>query len=694
MAVDGLSIQVHEATNVLLRWPSTPGQTFVVVHTKSLSAPVQWEVLASGYPAEAVSNETTFVHYDQIPAATGGGGQSMMSLNTASSELSELLADPMLFLPGVQDDPVPAQIFPPGFDLTAYNILWPDGSTELWNSKSLESYAATQSELLGYSTSSGLPTFDSEGEESSGDALGTLGCGFYRVLGVRVVAGLTNNTTLSGYFAAAARPDSGVQYLRLLVDGEGFPGLDAIAPPFTNTPVFEWIDSARKANGGPYNLQVEAVYQINPVQSSGLHHALSEPFQVSVFNELSFPAWSDWTEDEVCPFDVVSAHPVVDWEIDVYNVYDYIDWLNGVITDIWPIHIKTGSTTNGIIQYDWDFMDDYGVMRTNIWNDPWFVSFTYTSWGSQAASSGEGPQEAGGSAATMNPLTQQPPKWPLQGHWVVAWQDMFRDYYDQNDYLKTAFTNLLIMANLPESDVPAAPPFWRPFNGGGTNAQTFPMRYDYPQGHHLADTTGDLGQAVIYDENLLRQFLLDPRARNFFYSGHGSPQLLGSVVLYASLLKSYGMQRYRFVWLDGCETAGGDWDKTFGINGPGLFTLDYYRERTKRPALFVGNKYSVPKGIFGAVAPGGVPYDGTIPRSQSEFYNQFIFFWQTLGREYKDAIQLSKNLVQASYPNPVMHYEDGAKQGQVYWPGDDQGRVGYEGMRFNQFNKYYDIPRP
>jgi hypothetical protein len=156
------------------------------------------------------------------------------------------------------------------------------------------------------------------------------------------------------------------------------------------------------------------------------------------------------------------------------------------------------------------------------------------------------------------------------------------------------------------------------------------------------------------------------------------------------------MHRYRFVWLDGCETGNGVWPNTFGIHGPGLFSIDYYKERTKRPGLFVGNKYSVPIGnIYDTPQViGGATYDGEIARSLPEFYNQFIFYWALVGEQYKDAVNDAQNLVKGAYPSSFMTYPSGPKAGQRYWPGDDQVRVGLEEMQYNSYNYDSDIPRP
>lgn len=689
-AVDGLKIQVHQETNVLLRWPSMPGQTYVIAHATNLTEPVSWTVLDPAYPAADNTNESTFMHYDQIPVPVGSGGQnlSVLGSGTGPRKKTKILNLPMVVRNGVNSTPVPLCLYPYGVDLTGCSIIWPDGSEEVWTKELANDFFISNLAQADKATGGQLPL---TGESSE---ISAVSCGFYRVLGVIAVSGVTNGATLTDYFSLVAKPEYGAKSLRLLVDGKIFPGQDALLPPFTNQIIFEDVDSARASNGGPYNVQVEALYQIPSPHSEGLYHVLSQPIQVYFSNELSFPNWDDLTEDEVCNFDVVSAHPEVDWEIDVYNIFDYIDWLDGNLPNIIPVHVMTGSTTNGIIQYDWNYLDDFGIVRTNIYDDPYFVSFTYTTWltGGQALS---GPSAAGGGggAAKANPLKRQPAKWPRQGHWVVSWQDMFRHYYDEDDYLKLAFYNLLVMANLPETDVPAAPPFWQP-PIGGTNAQTFPLRHFFNKFRtDLNPTNSDYYQSTINDESLFQNMLLDSRTRNLFYYGHGTADWLASGV-YGKLLKQYGVHRYRFVWLDGCETGAGDWDKVFGINGPGVFNIEYYRERTKRPALFVGNKFSVPIGVPGIRTEGEMVFNGTIPRSQSEFYNQFIYYWWLLGRPFNEAVTDAQDLVKAAYPQPVMRYVDGPKSGQVYWPGDDQIRAGYDGMQFNIYNKNYDIPRP
>jgi len=675
LAVDGLKIST-QSSDVILSWPSMPGQTHLILFTTNLLAP--WTALTTGYPAAEATNKTTFIHYGQIPIPSLFAG-SGSNARLATASLANLRTSGPLARPADgSSSPVPLCLYPPGFDLSHFLIS--DASTSEWVSGSTFSRNSYQPIELDESQT------DSENSVSPEPA-----CGFYRVMGVEITGGITNNATLSDFIPGiTVKPDLAVQYLQLLVDGHYYPSQDALLPPFTNAISFDWVDTARITNG-QHTVQVEAVYQVENPHSEGLHHTLSQPFQVNFANELSFPAWDDMTEDEVCGFDIVSAHPVVNWEIDVYNYFDYLDWYYGNTDYIYPIHIATGSSTNGIIQHDWNLMDDSGNSRKDPYYDPYFVSFTYTAWSGSSVATGTGASPLNsGSAATMNPFKRQPAKWPPMGHWVVGWQDMFRHYYDQDSRLKSSFTGLLNMANLPD-----APPFWKAPTGG-TNAQTFPIRYFYNSFRtDLNPTNADFFQSTSNDQWLFQLMLLDSRARNLFFYGHGnSDWIAGSV--YANLLRDYGMHRYRFVWLDGCETGNGSWPETFGINGPGLFTIDYYAERTKRPALFVGNKYSTPIGnpFDSDQEIGGVKYSGQIPRSVSEFHIQFIFFWQSMGQTYNVAVQNAQDLVESAYPQSFMHYVDGPKNGQTYWPGNDQVRVGYEEMRYNNYNQYNDIPRP
>jgi len=105
-----------------------------------------------------------------------------------------------------------------------------------------------------------------------------------------------------------------------------------------------------------------------------------------------------------------------------------------------------------------------------------------------------------------------------------------------------------------------------------------------------------------------------PWNRNWYYSGHGGAydigadnHVFGTNGLWVSSAlqphsKAYltsqqvkqeiGPSRFRFVFLDACSTAAGDWPATFGID-KATHSIDYYNStntnpKRLRPAVFVG----------------------------------------------------------------------------------------------------------
>ena len=222
---------------------------------------------------------------------------------------------------------------------------------------------------------------------------------------------------------------------------------------------------------------------------------------------------------------------------------------------------------------------------------------------------------------------------------------------------------------------------------GTTNAQTFPIRFRYPDPYTRLNPTGVTDKVyddwIINDKALLILMLMDSRARNFFFDGHGSADSIAGITT-DSIRKYFTPHRYRFVWLNACLTGNGSLPELFGIKGPGIFSLQYYAERTKRPALFVGNKYETPIGVSSPYTVNGLDYRGYIPRCMGEFYIQFVFYWQTMNRQYWLAVQNAQDLVRGAYFDKYLGY----------FPGDNQVRIGYEDMRYNEYNTAGDIPRP
>ena len=596
-AIDGLQISV-QSSNAALFWPSLTNETYVVQYRHTLSTNDSWTTLDNYLTAADGTNLTSFTDPNLINLPTGGFGG------------------------GTNDGGTPT----------------PGGTNY----------------VSGGGTNDSVP-----------------GTGFYRVLDVRVTGGLTNGMTASDFINVATRPESGARYLELMVDGHAFPYQDLLTPPFTNenSVTFQYVDTSYLSNGGPYSVQVEGGWFVPSEEnfSSGYEQAYSQPFSIYVTNEISYPEWNDIAGDGWASFDLQSAHPDVDWEIDIYNYWDYLYWYYGYTDTITPIHVATGSTTNGMIDYQWNLTDDDGNLRTNLDDDPYFFSFTYTSWTGDGGLTNESvhanevhPNTGGGSASKANPIMQND-DWPADGgYWVVAYQDIYRDMYDDGNVMQSMFNSWLYMGGSTGNSVFYQTPT------SGTNAQTFPLRYNDYTNSAFINTNSYYNLGAYYDVESLNNMLHNPHARNFYGFGHGSKdEFLGLTLAEAELTS---MHRYRFVWLDVCDTAKGDWDRFFHINGTGIFGLDYYIAHHRRPALFVGHTQEIPYGKYGGNAHDGITYDGTIPSSIPYFRSNFVADWWLEGVPFRSALNYAINNTPAIVPAIV--FQSGPLKGVTYVLGN------------------------
>jgi hypothetical protein len=100
----------------------------------------------------------------------------------------------------------------------------------------------------------------------------------------------------------------------------------------------------------------------------------------------------------------------------------------------------------------------------------------------------------------------------------------------------------------------------------------------------------------------------DNRCRDFFWLGHGCETSLGSGGLGGTAIRSKdigsGLRNniispltgpnyhpYRFVFLDGCNTANGNWPQAFGIPKQTGMTMNDFLKRGVRPRAFLGWNY-------------------------------------------------------------------------------------------------------
>src|SRR6266487_2472862 len=74
-AVSGIQLSI-QGTDVVLRWPSQPGQAFIIGYRPTLDASTPWTFLETSYAA-ATGTETTYVHQNVVvfPQAAQGDGE-------------------------------------------------------------------------------------------------------------------------------------------------------------------------------------------------------------------------------------------------------------------------------------------------------------------------------------------------------------------------------------------------------------------------------------------------------------------------------------------------------------------------------------------------------------------------------------------------------------------------------------------
>ncbi len=176
--------------DVVLWWPSTNGQSFLIQTRPDLNPDTPWTWLTNFYPAATGTNLTYFIHSNQVDCPVGqtyglmgaSGGGSGTERVIASSLPSK---KPFQFLglgPWVvpKDEsrmPVPLAIYPHGIDLSGQIIIWPDGSTDEWTQELAEKY-----DQIRRAVQQNEPQPEDAGGES-----GT-SMAFYRVINVTPVA--------------------------------------------------------------------------------------------------------------------------------------------------------------------------------------------------------------------------------------------------------------------------------------------------------------------------------------------------------------------------------------------------------------------------------------------------------------------------------------------------------------------------
>jgi hypothetical protein len=349
-------------------------------------------------------------------------------------------------------------------------------------------------------------------------------------------------------------------------------------------------------NNGVHQLSGSARWED---EDGGSYEADSDPIQVNVQNEISFPNWMGTfgsydfgygDSTNLLLIEAQSAHTNADFYIDVYDSQNnYIGTFQG-------------NTPDGSIEVAWDLIGPYGETH---YSDGFF-SFVVTTVFNDPMTASAAP-----------PLIYRfADPWLGYGAFVIAAQHAFDNILGSED-LYAEIDGFVGMAGsygvMPPPDA---------------DGHAFAIHFEPDP-------------AASSDWAAFRSALFHPLARNLIYFGHGGPNGLGyhqantNLSIRATEIgarlgtmpATTNQHRFRLVLVDGCSTAKGKLPEAFGIihteNVPGI---NYYNASV-RPSAFGG--WTADKYV--GILSGGVNYDHI-------HFIQWIQYYLALGDGIHDAV--------------------------------------------------------
>ena len=591
-AIEGLKISL-QSSNVVLSWPSVETETYIVQYRSAFGTNTPWQTLTNNLPADPGTNLTVFYHSNQVSGAfssggSGGGGGSPPSPSFATTQSSPTDST------SKQEKQPKKHEMPP--------LPWDE---KTWSTSPKKD-------------SSTVVTLDGGINSDSPSS-----CGFYQVVrnGAHIV-GITNGMTLSGVLTIVleAGNDAGeLSSVSMIENGVSVSDISIQTRPFS-FPLSVKIDTTQMTNG-VHQISARATWDLPGEDGdSGLpsYQADSPVVEVNIYNEISFPDWMPTfgQDSDSLLITAQSAHPDADWYIDVYGAQtNYIGTFSG-------------HTTDGIIGVVWNLIGP----QSEYHDDPFFLFAVRTEFNNA-------------SAIAVAPRTRKNyDRWTGRGHWVVA--------------------NQLAWANVVGGDE-----FETMTDGfvGAAEAQNLTVRPAHAAGEAFRIRFGGTGTQPDSDWVAFRQALIHPESRNLFYHGHGEGAGIGrnrnnldryipateiGIVLHTIPAGQTNRHGFRFVFLDGCETATGSFPEAFGIVHKENLTADYYNASGERASAFIGWNKSPAAAYANSAAVNHVHY-----------IQNFLYLWQT-GNAIRQALDLAKDgpLVHNTGINPnhltVFGYKD------------------------------------
>jgi hypothetical protein len=573
---------------------------------------------------------------------SGNGSIDPMSMSLSRVGLSsESDSGPDLLVVQPDGSTFPLKLLPQGIDTNGMVLI--DASPE---SETVPSFNAN--------------AFGAEGETPAGISDGGCDCpsyGFFRVWHIPdYLADVTDYVFDGPTFIPVDYKDydDRVGAMTLLINGVASTNAEYTEYDYggqTNFGVGFYCD---RLTNGTYTVQMLTTLRTTDIyDGNDTSMVLSNlPRTITISNEVTFPNWVDLISSNTYPLLAQSTTTNVDWEIDIYDINNNF------------VNSQTGHSDDGSIEWDWDLMDYSGNSRTDTDADPDFYPYIIIT------------PSGSFSPHTPRPARSMPPvaaKYPDVGGWIFAYLDNFNtDGVTNQEFRNEYYTNAINLMC------------------GGPATWSIPF-IKYPIKYGLTYTNGEREQSWI----TLRSLMFQPTYRNFYYSGHGwatgiggdfnvtdgsnnitagqtfprSKAYLGSQWVHDNITfnKYAGARPYRFVFLDGCNTANGDWPGAFGMPKQ-VEPLSYYQGTPNRPSAFVGWNVTV----------GGKPEWGTL-QNYWAYRQDWMADWAI--NYYSDG--LKDQLDEANYDSNWIN---------ISFLHDHMRIYGYDEIGFREYNRSGDWP--
>lgn len=569
LAIEGLQISV-QCPNVVLGWPSDPSETYIVQWRPDLNPGTAWVTLTNSLPGDWTTNWTVFVHSNQVSCSSGGTNSSSGGGGPPPAPGSPMLAStpqslgPMVMRADGSGRPVPLCIYPPGFDLSRFSIL--DPATGDWVSGA------------GYTTSQlSLSRLRPAGPQPLDNDPAPPDPGFYQVVRVGPhFFGLTNGMVLSGQVSLPmefgnTNSSASLDTLFLFApDGGPVPGgitFPAIPEGISNGITAHWDTTV--VSNGTYTFGVGAY--LNDYSYSQYGMSMTEyddnMITVQVSNPISWDGYG--VGGDAFYVGAQTLYTNGTWTLDIYDNQNNLLavlplWLTGLPGPIdgngycaWP-DPNDPTQPDPTAPFPGFSLSNLNANGNRLPYPSYTLVMTATAPG-------------GGSSKTSTNIVAIEPAWT---EWpsttVISYQQLFA-------YASLAYDDEMAMVQA----VAAIQSVYHPLVGLPL-FNNLDLPFEITMGNGWASVTNALATTG---------------TRDFYYFGHGSPASLGGGGLpAATIAKLLGNNAvttnshpYRFVFLDGCLTANGNFPQAFGIlKIENMAGTDFSDKRGIRQRAFMG----------------------------------------------------------------------------------------------------------